>query len=160
MRKLPLLGLLSALSAVFAIPTAMAEPELSAQFSSCMDRSGGVTMAMMDCINAEHRRQDAKLNANYRALSARVSQPRRQQLLDVQRAWIRFRDLNCAFYDDPEGGSAARGAANSCFMEATAARAQELTLLMPPWVMGTFLTLFIKKSQLINVKVIHHSCHL
>ena len=125
MRKLPFLGLLSALSVALVIPTAMAEPELSAH-SDCIDRSDGNTWAMIDCDQAELERQDAALNANYRALLALLDEKRRKELKEVQRAWIRFRDLNCAFYNDPEGGQAARMAASSCFMFETAARAQEL----------------------------------
>jgi uncharacterized protein YecT (DUF1311 family) len=50
-------------------------------------------------------------------------------LVEAQRAWIKFRDANCGFYADPEGGSAARVTANECFLNATADRAKELRLL-------------------------------
>jgi len=128
MRKLPFLGLLSALSVALVIPTAMAEPELS-HYDDCIDRSNANTMAMIDCARAELERLDAALNANYRALLPLLDEKRRKELKEVQRAWIRFRDLNCAFWDDPEGGQAARLAAYACYMEMTAARAQELRAL-------------------------------
>jgi len=50
-------------------------------------------------------------------------------LVEAQRAWIKFRDANCGFYADPERGSAARMTANECFLNATADRAKELSLL-------------------------------
>ena len=54
---------------------------------------------------------------------------RKNALVEAQRAWIKFRDANCGFYADPEGGSAARMIANECFLNATADRAKELRLL-------------------------------
>ena len=50
-------------------------------------------------------------------------------MVEAQRAWIKFRDTNCGFYADPEGGSAARMTANECFLNATVDRAKELKLL-------------------------------
>jgi hypothetical protein len=49
--------------------------------------------------------------------------------LPLERAWIRYRDANCGFYADPEGGSAASMAANECILNATADRAKELQQL-------------------------------
>jgi len=39
---------------------------------------------------------------------------------------IAFLDANCSFYDDPEGGTADRLAANECRVTYTALRATEL----------------------------------
>jgi uncharacterized protein YecT (DUF1311 family) len=95
-----------------------------------MDRSGGVTYEMLDCINAEMKSQDAALNANYKVLTSQLTPSRRKQLLEAQRAWIRFRDSNCQFYADPDGGSLATIEANSCVLSMTASRAQELNQLL------------------------------
>ena len=102
----------------------------SARYSTCMDRSGGVTYEMLDCINAEMKSQDAALNANYKVLTSQLTPSRRKQLLEAQRAWIRFRDSNCQFYADPDGGSLATIEANSCVLSMTASRAQELNQLL------------------------------
>ena len=51
---------------------------------------------------------------------------RQAQLQQVQRAWIKYRDANCGFYDDPDGGSLARVSANDCMMATTTRRAREL----------------------------------
>jgi len=47
-------------------------------------------------------------------------------LQEAQRAWIKYRDTNCDFYYDPDGGTLARVNANSCMMTSTADRAREL----------------------------------
>jgi uncharacterized protein YecT (DUF1311 family) len=52
--------------------------------------------------------------------------PRKKQLHKAQGAWLKYRDANCNFYDDPDGGMLARVNANSCMMNATADRAREL----------------------------------
>ena len=101
----------------------------SPQFKTCMDKSGGVTIEMIDCMNAELKIQDSKLNANYKALLASLSEPRKKDFIEAQRAWLRYRELNCKFYLDPEGGSLARIEANDCFLRLTAERATELKSL-------------------------------
>jgi uncharacterized protein YecT (DUF1311 family) len=37
---------------------------LTKQFGTCMDKSGGVTSEMLDCIGKETKLQDARLNKN------------------------------------------------------------------------------------------------
>lgn len=99
---------------------------LSKQFSACMDKSGGVTADVLDCIGAETKRQDSRLNKVYKEVMAQLSPARNKELQAAQRAWIKFRDANCNFYADPEGGTMATVSSNDCFMSATASRAKEL----------------------------------
>ena len=99
---------------------------LTKQYSSCMDKAGGITVNMLDCMGAETKRQDARLNRAYKDVMARLSPERRKELQEVQRVWIKYRDANCRFYSDPDGGSIASVNSNDCFMSATAARAKEL----------------------------------
>lgn len=105
--------------------------DLSKQFSTCMDKAGGVTQDMVECIGAETQRQDLRLNKSYKALMAALSPERKKQLQEAQRAWIKFRDSNCSFYYDPDGGTMARINANDCVMTMTANRAKELENLTP-----------------------------
>ncbi|MCC7278522.1 MAG: DUF1311 domain-containing protein [Chromatiaceae bacterium] len=100
--------------------------ELSQQFSACMEKSGGVTVDMLDCIGAETKRQDTRLNKVYKEVMAQLSPARNKELQAAQRAWIKFRDANCNYYADPEGGTMATVSSNDCFMTATASRAKEL----------------------------------
>ena len=60
---------------------------------------------------------------------ASAPEKRRDELRDVQRKWIAFRDANCGFYYDFQGGSAARLASKECVVTLTAHRAHELETL-------------------------------
>ena len=91
-----------------------------------MDKSGGVTAEMHTCISAEHARQDQQLNRNYQALMAELPPARKKQLQTAQRRWLQYRDANCHFYADPDGGTAAGIAAADCVLQMTASRAREL----------------------------------
>jgi uncharacterized protein YecT (DUF1311 family) len=102
--------------------------DLGKGYAACMEKSGGVTANMQDCISAEYEIQDRRLNAAYKTLNA-ANEKRRAAIRDVQRKWIAFRDANCTLYDD--GGSAGRLAANECLLMQTARRAAELELLKP-----------------------------
>jgi uncharacterized protein YecT (DUF1311 family) len=103
---------------------AHAEQPISKAYSACMEKSGGVTANMQDCIGAEFEAQDRRLNAAYKALNAAGNDKRKTAIRDAQRKWIAFRDANCALYGD--GGSAGRIAANECLLHHTARRAEEL----------------------------------
>jgi uncharacterized protein YecT (DUF1311 family) len=111
-------------------PVAAAESETTKEYSACLDKANGVTVEMIDCIGAETKRQDVRLNENYRRLLSKVSLHRKRELLEAQRAWMRFRDANCRFYYDPEGGSLSRVIAAECILSATADRAKELKQLI------------------------------
>jgi uncharacterized protein YecT (DUF1311 family) len=106
-----------------------ADREMTQEYATCLGKSNGVTIEMINCILGETRRQDARLNENYKRLISKLPTERKNALVEAQRAWIKFRDANCGFYADPEGGSAARVTANECFLNATADRAKELRLL-------------------------------
>ncbi len=106
-------------------------PQLSPQFDRCMSKADGVTFDMMECIGQEVQRQDARLNKAYKVLMVDLSPERKKQLREAQRAWLRFRDTNCDFYYDPNGGSSARLSGNDCIMTMTAERAKELEDLTP-----------------------------
>lgn len=123
---------LTIITGLLVLPAAaMAEDvTYSDEYTRCMDASGGVTMDMIECVSDEYQRWDAKLNAAYKA--ANVASPERQKALQAaQRAWIKYRDANCEYYNDPDGGSLAHIAANSCMLTMTAERATELMSLTP-----------------------------
>jgi uncharacterized protein YecT (DUF1311 family) len=94
-----------------------------------MDKSEGVTVNMLNCISDETEYQDIRLNKAYKSVMAELSHDRKNQLKEVQRAWIKYRDANCHFYADPNGGTMATVLSNDCFMQSTANRAKELELL-------------------------------
>jgi uncharacterized protein YecT (DUF1311 family) len=126
------MGLIAAISLVLLLGArlaASADGEMTKEHSACLEKANGVTAEMINCMLAETIRQDARLNENYKKLLSKVATDRKTALIEAQRAWIRFRDANCGFYANPEGGSAARMAANECILNATADRAKELQLL-------------------------------
>src|SRR5215813_1018998 len=125
-RKVMVIGAATLLSTPLV---AAAEREMTQEYLTCLERSNGVTAEMINCILAETRRQDARLNENYKRLISKLATERKNALVEAQRAWIRFRDANCGFYADPEGGSAARVTAHECLLNATVDRAKELRLL-------------------------------
>jgi uncharacterized protein YecT (DUF1311 family) len=59
---------------------------------------------------------------------SKLTEERKNALLEAQRAWIMFRDANCAFWDDPAGGQSAAVTAKECILTMTADRASELEL--------------------------------
>lgn len=101
---------------------------------------GQTTFGMMFCLLAERDAWDALLNAEYRRARAaaramdeaeRASSPeyavRADQLLAAQRAWIAFRDANCAMdYGIYGAGSMSRIAGADCQNRMTAERTLEL----------------------------------
>ncbi len=100
--------------------------DLTKQFAACMDKSGGVTAEILDCIGSEVKYQDARLNKAYKELMPTLSAARQKELQEVQRLWIKYRDANSSFYADPDGGSMTRISSNDNFLSMTAARAKEL----------------------------------
>jgi uncharacterized protein YecT (DUF1311 family) len=126
------MGLIAAISLALLLGArlaASADREMTKEHSACLEKANGVTAEMINCMLAETIRQDARLNENYKKLLSKLATERKTALIEAQRAWIRFRDANCGFYANPEGGSAARMAANECILNATADRAKELQLL-------------------------------
>jgi len=99
---------------------------LTQQFSICIDRSNGVTAEMLDCIGAETKRQDVRLNKAYKDVMASLTPARKKQLQEVQRVWIKYRDVNCNFYADPDGGTLAALSSHDCSVMTASCRRQHL----------------------------------
>ena len=118
--------LLAAASIPSAASAQSGEPRMSSQYKDCVRRAGGATFPTIACMTEEHKRWDAELNLQYRAIRARLEGARRNGFDAAQHAWLGFRDANCSFYNDPDGGTIARINANSCMLEMTARRVMEL----------------------------------
>lgn len=114
-----------------ALPALAQDTTASTPHAACMDKAAGVTLAMVECLVSELGRQDKRLNTAYSALMVALDPPRKKQLQTAQRLWLQYRDANCSFYLDPDGGSLARVSANGCMVQMTAQRAQELVDLKP-----------------------------
>lgn len=114
------------LLAVLALPVHAKEPQYSTTYDRCIDTAGGVTSSMVECIGAEIKRHDGRLNAQYKAAMATLQEPQKGLLLDAQRQWLKYRDANCMFYAQLSGGTMDRINSSSCVLDATARRADEL----------------------------------
>ncbi len=128
MYRLFFLPMLLSISSVVAAD----EDLYTGRYGNCMDQSGGVTVNMLNCIGEELASQDARLNGAYKKLRSQLTPTRKQALLTAQRLWIQYRDANCNFYADPEGGTLANLLANECVLRETAERAKELEDLYLP----------------------------
>jgi uncharacterized protein YecT (DUF1311 family) len=117
---------------VFGIASAQAQPGKATKPSTALDRclarpEGQTTYGMVECIGVEIQIQDARLNRAYQAAIGRLERPRQKAALQkAQRAWIAFRDADCASYLDQDWGSMARVEAQQCVLDRTRERADEL----------------------------------
>jgi Lysozyme inhibitor LprI len=69
---------------------AAADREMTEEYSTCLEKSDGLTIEMINCILAETRRQDARLNENYKRLISKLATEGKNALVEAQRAWINF----------------------------------------------------------------------
>lgn len=106
-----------------------APPKRTSEYAKCMKAAKSVDPAMRDCVSDEFVRQDKILNVTYRRLLDSLDPPRRSQLVDTQRLWLKYTEANCAFYDDPEGGTNAKLEAMECTVTARILRTNELAEL-------------------------------
>ena len=98
----------------------------------CLDTPDGqTTPGMSACVLREEAIWDGLLNDWYGMAREGMSRELKDQLRDVQRKWIDWRDAKCGFeHAKFEGGTAGGPAAAACLMETTAARALELRSLV------------------------------
>lgn len=120
-------AVLMALAVAHASPASAEDG--SAAFTRCMDAAEGVTVDMLNCIDAEIVLQDARLNSEYRQTLASVSNGQQTRLRAAQRLWVQYRDANCAFRADPDGGTLATVMSVDCRRAMTTERADELARL-------------------------------
>lgn len=98
------------------------ERRYTAAFSRCQAHAGA-TPENAACFEAEFGRQDARLNAVWRATLRRLSPADRGDLREAQRRWIEDRDPFCRkTSDDFSGGTIAPVVYVSCRVELTIRR--------------------------------------
>jgi uncharacterized protein YecT (DUF1311 family) len=85
-------------------------------YQDCLSHAGDGEQTA--CVDKEFARQDARLNANYRALAASVDATARDHLRNEERQWMAGRDRDC--------GRAAGNKPNSCSLSRTRYRADVL----------------------------------
>ena len=103
----------------------------NAALKKCMD-TANTTADMVNCNVKESKVQDARLNRAYKTALAAQEGARKQQLQDVQRLWIKYRDANCGFAGSATGGTIDQVNGSGCVLDMTQTRAQELEDLVGP----------------------------
>ena len=129
------------IAAVFVVALALAAAPPSAgvntygfldtpAFRACMDRET-TDLGMRTCVGDETGRWDARLNAAYRTLTARLSPREREALRGRERAWIAAGRHACTHAgDDEAGGTLQIYEVAECEMTRTQTRAAELEARM------------------------------
>ena len=108
--------LLLAVAFVMLSATAQAESQRTAEYDACMDSVdyGALKNSQWAaCAEEELARQDVSLNAEYKTLRASLSMEQKDDLLQGQRAWLKYRDSWCRFTE--QGNSAPGGIVNYGF---------------------------------------------
>lgn len=90
--------------------------------------------AINTCASLSAEAADKQLNQVYQQLRSNLKGSQREKLLiDAELAWIRFRDINCAFEKSSyEGGSIAPSVYYSCIEQMTKQRTQKLEGYLKP----------------------------
>jgi uncharacterized protein YecT (DUF1311 family) len=99
---------------------------LSPAYSSCFGSAGGNDLGMAECVAAETKVWDRRLNAAYATLRAKLPKNDFAALQSFQRLWIADRDAACR--DSGENGTSGRVEAAGCVLRSVVLRAVELEL--------------------------------
>jgi uncharacterized protein YecT (DUF1311 family) len=85
-----------------------------------------------DELFEEYRKADKELNIVYNKLKLKLNITDKTALINAQKAWLKFRDLNCKFTskEDSEGGVIANKMKIDCLTQSTHERINELKNLI------------------------------
>lgn len=75
---------------------------------------------------------DKELNVAYKKLKSKLNESQKIELTNAQKAWIKFRDMNCKFKsqgNDDGGGPYENKMKIDCLIQSTIERTKELTEL-------------------------------
>ncbi|WP_051234078.1 lysozyme inhibitor LprI family protein [Halomonas halocynthiae] len=94
----------------------------SAECNHAVDQS-----TLNRCADQEFEAADARLNTTYKVLAQQLDAASLERLRQAQRAWVSYRDAQCAFESGPsKDGSIYPMILSGCMEEATTARTSEL----------------------------------
>jgi uncharacterized protein YecT (DUF1311 family) len=90
----------------------------------CAKDEGSMTSRqVIDCEAREQAVWNAILNDSFRRLLAKLDEDQQLKLRDMQRAWMAYRDKNCAFLYDYFQGTMANPMIAACTSRATGMQA-------------------------------------
>jgi len=122
----------AAASPAFAAPPDPVQARYTPAYDRCLaSPDGQSTLGMIDCAGAELKLQDARLNAAYRKTMASLNARQKAKLQTAQRAWVAFRDAECASYEDEDWGTISRINASACVLRMTVQRTIDLEAYPP-----------------------------
>jgi uncharacterized protein YecT (DUF1311 family) len=97
-----------------------------AQMQACA--SAQTQTDMSACAASEYRKDDTAMNQIYQQLLAKLAAQQKSLLVDAERAWIAYRDGQCAFETSGSvGGSIHPMIVSDCLDEKTKVHTAELT---------------------------------
>ena len=109
------------------IATLLMLAALPAQAIDC--NNAQTTRDMVVCAQSDYDMADADLNRYYQEQRASLDEKGKIILRDAQRAWIKYRDAECARVADfARGGTLASVLQVSCLADLTAKRANDLAI--------------------------------
>ena len=125
-------------AASIAVPAVAAPTKdpVEARYTPGYDRclsspAGESTAGEIECTAGELKIQDARLNAAYRKAMAQLNARQKPKLIAAQKAWIAFRDAECASLYDEDWGTLSRVIASSCVLSMTVKRTIDLEQYPP-----------------------------
>ncbi|HEY6144073.1 MAG TPA: lysozyme inhibitor LprI family protein [Flavobacterium sp.] len=86
-----------------------------------------------DELYNQYEKADKELNIVYKKLKSKLTEKQKIELTDAQKAWIKFRDLNCKFISqggDDGGGPYENKIKIDCLTQSTLERTKELKDLL------------------------------
>ena len=115
------------LIAVVLLAPAVAQATPKSALDRCLaSEAGATTMGQIQCVGAELKVQDARLNRNYAKAMKDLTPEQQDKLRSAQRAWLAFKDADCRSLQDDAWGTLSRVSANMCVLERTTERADDL----------------------------------
>ena len=121
---------IAALTVMLALSAAAASAEESRPYPVTDCGKFTTQMDLNKCAEDNLQSADRALNKIYQALAAQQDDPAsKQRLRQAQRAWIAYRDRECAFEVGPQetGGTIWPTENSGCLEQITATRIRELT---------------------------------
>jgi uncharacterized protein YecT (DUF1311 family) len=68
-------------------------------FYTCIDKGDSDTIALGACLSDEQSRQNKRLNTTYKALLGKLNPKAKDELMNAERAWLKFQDATGPFED-------------------------------------------------------------
>ncbi len=98
----------------------------SRQYDVCLQNIVS-TYDVLTCMEKELKRQDKRLNANYKKVINELPADRKTILRSAQRSWIHYRDKQCSLYYHKQSGSGGLLDKEYCHIKETIKRVAELS---------------------------------